>query len=418
MRHKLSLVFILSLLIGLPVHSWGEIPEHKGLGDIFNEFDSGDVYQDPLETYKNQNPSPAINKLIKADKLEKQNKIDETIKLIKESIKLEPKLWFGYYNLAGIYYRSGELDPAEKNIKQAINFEKETSNSENLYGLILYKKGKQQLAIKAYQSAIKKDPNNSHAHYNLAYNYFIQKKSKLAITAAKKAIQLDSSMDRPHFLLASLSFLNGDLLSAKSSYQAVLKLVPNDFLSRAMLGYLYAQTGMFDAAHQEFKTVLSSKTDNSLARSLSHVGQGSLYFRERKLDEAQTAIKKGLQLNPQFAKAHAQLGTIDLMRKNFKDAELRFQTALNLDSNDVTANMGIAAVYAVNGNIDKSMDYYSKVKILAPMLTQPYLVLATIHENKGNYAQAITEIKAGLKINPNDVALKNQLKKIKTKKSK
>lgn len=132
-------------------------------------------------------------------------------------------------------------------------------------GVLQDKLGNSAMAEKSFQEALRLDPENAQAHNNLGFNYILRSKWEPAAASLTKAVEL----------------------------------APDFAKARVNLGVALAMQEQFDAALEQFQSVLPPEE--------AYYNLGLMYQSKRKQIEAAAAFKKALEASPELIAAQEQL---------------------------------------------------------------------------------------------------------------
>ncbi len=161
-----------------------------------------------FNTYSQSNAEVAAKKVQEAVTLMDNAKYDESIKLMKEAIKLDPKYTY-FYELAFAHYLKADYKGAIKILDKKKN---DTDVSDQLFQLIGNSYdflGKPEKAIEAYDEGIKKFPNSGPLHLEKGNVYYIQKEYNKALTNYEIGIDVDPKFPSNYYR-ATLLYLNSN----------------------------------------------------------------------------------------------------------------------------------------------------------------------------------------------------------------
>jgi Flp pilus assembly protein TadD len=127
----------------------------------------------------------------------------------------------------------------------------------------------------------------------------------------------------------------------------------------------------------------------------AHINLGSALLQAGRLDEAISHLQKALQLNPGYAKAHNNLGNAFLQKGNVTEAIAHFQQALQLEPADPWVKNNLAWLLATcadaslrNGN--KAVELATQANELAggenPIILH---TLAAAFAEAGRFSEAV-----------------------------
>lgn len=246
-------------------------------------------------------------------------------------------------------------------------------------------------AITYYERALELDPNYAPAWAGLAsahsaqanFGYAdIEESYRKARLEVKKALELDKNLPQAHSVLATIQlFYDWDWKAAEACFKRALELDPSLIGGQATIARMQGRYD--DAIRLNHRAIeldpLSIGSYNALGFNAVAAG---------KLQEAEKAFKKVLELNPSYETVHIYLGTIYLLESNptkalaemeqvqspnwrpyglalvyhalgkKKEADAALTEYIN-DFQSVAA-MQIAEIYAYRGDSDKAFEWLER----------------------------------------------------------
>jgi tetratricopeptide (TPR) repeat protein len=155
------------------------------------------------------NKEKAFTKAKEAIKLMDNGQIDESIKLLEESVKLDPDNLDYPYEISYAYYLT-------KNYKKTIDvltpLSKRKDTNDRIYQLLGNSYdliGKRDKSIETYEAGLKKLPNSGRLHLELGGMYLTSKEYDKAIDYFEKGIDAEPGYSSNYYQLAK-TFLNSD----------------------------------------------------------------------------------------------------------------------------------------------------------------------------------------------------------------
>ncbi|UCH84393.1 MAG: tetratricopeptide repeat protein, partial [Candidatus Latescibacterota bacterium] len=100
---------------------------------------------------------------------------------------------------------------------------------------------------------------------------------------------------------------------------------------------------------------------------------------ETNIENAVTASRKALELDPELAEAHASFGLAVLMDEQYEQAESEFQKAIHLSPNLYEAYYYCARTHWVQGDLEKAAEYFVKASEVSPEDYQSVLLAANAY---------------------------------------
>ena len=223
---------------------------------------------------------------------------------------------------ANFYLSRGSCELAQLRFQQAL--EREPANTAAAIGKgdALVCQGAYDLGIQEYQNVISSDPNSVRAYNQLAIAYQKQ--------------YVSDSQRYPNRLV--------DALQAITTAE---RLGSNPDVANTK-GVILYQSGDYAGAQTAFQNAISGASEDTYSaadRAAMQISLGKTYRQLGQLQEAETAFKRAVTLNPTSAQAHNELGDTYFRLENCEDAEFELTQATSLDPNNLSAaaNLGIAA---------------------------------------------------------------------------
>jgi len=219
--------------------------------------------------------------------------------------------------------------------------------------------------IEYFEQAIKVDPNYALAYSGLARSYHwlgwdqpeLYRKS---IEAAKKAIQIDDTIAEAHAALAYVMFMHDwDWKGSEREFKRAIELNPG--YGEAYHGYaLYLlAVGRLDEAILEINKAIDLDP-LTLPQKESAAG---IYSCAGRYDLAIEKLQSALQLYPNSANFHYDLGNVYIRKKMFADGLAEIQKAIKDTAGDPQRKTyPLAWAFAVMGNRSEAIQILDQLK--------------------------------------------------------
>lgn len=152
-------------------------------------------------------------------------------------------------------------------------------------------------------------------------------------------------------------FQHGDYRDARESFEAALKLRPEDPALLYNVGECYDRLGASERAERCYRACLEKVPNHSLCRHalvnlLVHTGRQA---------EAEQMVAAWLKKEPNLASAHAEYGWLLHQMGDLPRAQARLQQALELDPHDPRALTEMALVYESLQRPDRAVVLYERI---------------------------------------------------------
>ena len=128
------------------------------------------------------------------------------------------------------------------------------------------------------------------------------------------------------------------------------------------------------------------EANQHLDRSISFAFTG-------KYDLAIEAVKKAIQIDPEFAQAYNKLGDYYVRKGMNKEAASAYRTSLELDDNNENSHFDYGCTLASLGDYDLAMHELEKALQMKPDHYEIYSHIARISYERGMHSEAIENAK-------------------------
>ncbi len=137
--------------------------------------------------------------------------------------------------------------------------------------------------------------------------------------------------------------------------------------------------------------------------------RGMQAARQGEYSQALQYLHRAVDLHPEFAKAHAALGTVYLQLGDFPASEKALTRALRMAPDLVQAESNLALLYARTERFDNAIGVYQDLIQKHPESLQVWLGIASAYQQADRYEDAIEAYQEGLKRSPNHTAAMSNL---------
>ncbi len=166
-----------------------------------------------------------------------------------------------------------------------------------------------------------------------------------------------------------------------------------DYYSYARKGDKLIQFNKYEEAEKSFRTSIDMNPDFAI----SHRNLGTLLNMMERVDEAEEEFKIALKLDPKDPAVYQNLGTVYLNKKEYDKATDIFEEALKHDRNYAPAYEGLGVVSLSRNNLDKAQKHFETAIRLDPDLQNSHFHLGSIYMGKKKYDKALASFETVLK---------------------
>jgi len=164
--------------------------------------------------------------------------------------------------------------------------------------------------------------------------------------ALEDAVRIAPNNPDSNFALGLVVSYSADPTQALQYLNRFHQMRPKDPEGLLALGRANYAAKDYDRAAEWLKQATVSPQTSAEAR----LYLGRIARQEGHLEVALVELNRSLALNPKQADALSELGQINLLQRNFRQAYERFQAALSVEPENYTANFGLLQLYARTGD--------------------------------------------------------------------
>ena len=285
--------------------------------------------------------------------------------------------------------------------------------------------------------AIELAPDRSEPHRVQGLIHLANRQPEAAATALRAAITLNPRDERARLALAD-ALIGGDQLpAARNALDELLKLLPSSGRARYKLGLVYQRQGLYADAMREFSSAAALKpllglnsvyqTIGALARSqqqydaaiaafservdlvpndaAAHHELGEMYFRQGRQTEALAEFTAAVMLNPKNADSLAALGQVHLRGGSYAEAVAAARRAVASDASHREARYVLATSLVRMGNVEEGkqeLEVYQRLQTDATAARSRQLEIdglrrdASVSIVNGEFAKAVGLLRQAL----------------------
>uniref|UniRef100_A0A8C6QPN2 dolichyl-phosphate-mannose--protein mannosyltransferase n=1 Tax=Nannospalax galili TaxID=1026970 RepID=A0A8C6QPN2_NANGA len=297
--------------------------------------------------------------------LKSQEKTEEAIVLLKESIKYGPDFADAYSSLASLLAEEERFQEAEEIYQAGIKNCPDSSDLHNNYAVFLVDSGSPEKAVTHYQQAIQLSPSHHVAVVNLGRLYRSLGENSMAEEWYKRALQVARTAEvlSP---LGALYYNTGRHKEALEVYREAVALQPSQRELRLALAQVLAVMGQTkEAEKMTSRILLEEPRCLECYRLLS-----AIHGKQEHHGKALQAIDKALQLKPKDPKVLSELFFTkgnQLREQNLLDKAFEsYEAAVALDPDQAQAWMNMGGIRHIQGSYVSARTYYQKALRLVP----------------------------------------------------
>jgi len=244
-----------------------------------------------------------------------------------------------------------------------------------------------------YARTLAIDPKMSEAYLNLGMLLLDKQEDAAAIAPLRKAVELLPAQSRPRYLLAVALDRAGDRAGAAESFEALIRLDPDDIMALDYLGWAALREGKPEEAEARFRRAQEVQPKGPEAlKGLAHS------LDAQKKPEAAGAYRDYLELTPSDSESRGRLIHL-LVELKQNDAALAELDRLDAGKQPTLESLRLRADIQIAGKKwDDSVATLQQALALAPHDAQLHGGLGRIFLQKRDFAAAEKELRMALRV--------------------
>lgn len=300
--------------------------------------------------------------------------------------------------LAEVFLRKKELEPAEKEVRRALEMAPDSPEGLVLLGRILAEKDDKSASFEAFQDALRlrKDYAEGFSHYATALQKF--GRGKDAISQIRKACALEPDSVEFQTNLAILLEQNARYVDALAAYGKAVRMNPN-------VGFVWFRQGKLLNGLKRY-----AESIPALAKAISLPGQLGDYYYEyglalhmsKRFQEALVHYEKALSMGYNTAALQCNRGVIYKDLRKGGDAIMAFHAAVKMDPSNVSYlnNLGAAALEL--GLNTEALECFEQAVEKNPMLPTARNNIGNLLKDRARGMDALPQYRKSMELNPDD----------------
>lgn len=268
----------------------------------------------------------------------------------------------------------------------------------NNLGRLHLRHGEPTEARREFEKALELDPDNADALLNLSNLHALQGRTAQAERLIQRALQVDPNSVAALAQLAELRRRRGELEGATALYRQALEIDRQPFVYLG-LGDVLQRAGRYEDALEAFRSVLELDPDSATA----HYDLGVTYARMGRPEEAVDEYERALELQPgglQAAKILNNLGALAQAEGNLASAATFFERAVEASPAHLESHYNLAMIRLRNGMTDEAIELLERASSLAPDHEQVHLGLGRAYMAAGRAEDAYRSLLLVRRLDP------------------
>jgi len=355
-------------------------------------------YQDALKNYDD----PAIYNAIAKD-YSILGKHDLAMQMGREAVKLEPNNRVYRQTLAEIYINAFALDDALKEY-EAITVLDPKYQDAWFYLAKLQSLRNPEKALETYQKIISQFGPVGDVYYQMAQIYSALGKYKQAAEALQGMLELDPGNFEITKELGDIYLQQDSVEKALKVYTELTELHPENLSLRAAIAHAYLTKQNYDAAAEQFETVMQK--DTLTIEEQIKFGQIFVSFIEKDSAVAPYAVNlfEKIKTNyPDDWRPYWFLGAINNIQHKDSIAIYNYEKVIELAKSNPDGWVGAASIHYDRGQFDKAINLLLEAKKFVPDEFRIYFLLGVSYQRLHQTIEAASALEKAIQLNEKSV---------------
>ena len=342
---------------------------------------------------------PAADRL-KGILLYRQGKFKEAVVPLQAALKTEQHpLSFFFLGLS--YFSLQQYEQALSQFQKALDITPDFERARLLVAMTLLKQKRIDDAIVEVKRVLEKNPNNAYAHNILGSAYLATGHYDEGMDELEAATDLDPSLADAQMKQGLFHLAKGEGALGEAGLLKAVNAAPEVLNTRLMLVTHYLRQKNYSAAIETLQSGINGKPSDALLNNYL----AAAYFSQRKTDKAIAALRAAEQAKPDYLTPYFNLASYYVSQAEYPQAVSEYQKVLALDAKNLKGLLGLATVYAVQGDEAKVDQVFAQIEAVGS--EQAFMAAAQYKLKKRDFSGALSIIDAGLRKHSSSAALLN-----------
>jgi len=351
-------------------------------------------------------PAEAVWHCMLAHSLRELGRLDEAIEEYHQSIELDGDMVLAYSGLGQAFLDKSQPSDAEAAFRRRLEIRPD-SPGYTFLAEALQRQDKMSEARVCLERAIECDPEYDEAYTNLAGLYYTSDPDK-AENLYRKALEIDPDSLYANYglglLLERLERFDeaGPILS-----KACAAVVSDAEVLHEIAG-AFDRMGRHDKAEEQYKNLVELCRSLIRARDVDSSNwrrTGDACYRLDRLQEAQMAYRKAVEMDPRCLAAWFGLGCTHVKQSNWTEAAEAFRRAVEIDSRNANAWWRLGKVYQEQSRHRQAILAFREAAEIRPEDAAIWGLLGDACYDAGEMDESVDAYKRALEIDPTEAVM-------------
>ena len=252
------------------------------------------------------------------------------------------------------FVQSGKLTEAENAARSYLKTHTASADGHYLLGYILFRQANARASLAEYTEGAKYRTPTALDLEVVACDYVLLNDYVDADKWFTRAVEWNPKSVLGWYYLGRTKYNENRFDEASQAFLQCLKLDPKNVKAADNLGLSYAGAGRIAEATQAYRNAITWQASELIKNSGPFLDYGILLVDNGRPQDALPYLLQAVQIAPQDAQAHTQLGKAYLHLNQLKKTQAEFEKAVELNPEDAPLRFMLAQVYRREGLKDKA----------------------------------------------------------------
>lgn len=332
------------------------------------------------------------------NRLIKEGKFEEALKILRQSLKLEPRNAAIYNSLGSAHLSLRQYDKAVENLSRAALILPQDAGIKNNLCLALGLDKQFEKAVSNCEEAVRLDPDSADKRWLLVNTFYQAKRFDEAIKAAETALVKFEEDEGLLYILGGVYAAKGNFAKVLAINEKLVKAKPNVSAYRVALSEGYLAFDRVEEAAQTARKAIELDVLNPfayyrLAKVYSEIGLN---------EEAVSALQKAVELKPDAGEIYLLYGENLAKLGNKSQAIINLREAVRLLPDYSPAQYILGKNLIEDARFAEAVEPLRQADKLKPNDLDTKVALGTALLESGNYDNAIRSLEEAIRLGSNN----------------
>jgi putative PEP-CTERM system TPR-repeat lipoprotein len=371
---------------------------NRALAMLYVTTNRAEEAEEPLKAWVAENPDPRAG-LVLADYYVHVRRPTEALAVL-EALTAHTELFtIARTRVAAIQFAEGLRADAHLTLDDVLGRDARHVDAHVLKARFLLQEGKTEEALSHATQALDADPRSALAHYAAGLIQTARGSHDEAISAFGEVIKLNPRAVAAQMHLATLHLNRGSAATSLQFAEEAVRSIPQSPTARFILARALMARGELTRAESEMKPLLAAHPNVAAV----HAQMGTLQLLKKDLTGARRSFERARSLDSVSLEALRGLVQLDLMANRPADARARVEESLAQRPQDTALLLVAGRAYAQLQDFAKAEESLRKAIDADPTSLDAYGALGGLYFAQGRLDQARQELEALIERQPRSV---------------